>query len=161
LYVVNGHHRVDLAKANNIQEMDARIITYKDATAEEARAMGAMINIAEGSATAIDVAKVLKEHTVTEEELQRYISPRSKIARDGIALTKINDWILTQVATRRLPLERSVMIGQERGDKTDARNQVAKALGELEAKSKSSTSDVIRELILEAKGTLRETDTEV
>ena len=161
LYVVNGHHRVDLAKANNIQEMDARIITHKDATAEEARAMGAMINIAEGSATAIDVAKVLKEHTITEEELQRYISPRSKIARDGIALSKLNDWIFTQVATRRLPLERSVIIGQELGDNSDAQNQVVKALGELEAKGKTITNDVLRELILEAKGTLRETYTEV
>ena len=108
--------------------MDARIITHKDATAEEARAMGAMINIAEGSATAIDVAKVLKEHTITEEELQRYISPRSKIARDGIALSKLNDWIFTQVAIRRLPLERSVIIGQELGDNPDAQNQVVKAL---------------------------------
>lgn len=161
LYVVNGHHRVDLAKANNIQEMDARIITYKDATAEEARAMGALINIAEGSATAIDVAKVLKEHTITEEELQRYISPRSKIARDGIALSKLNDWIFTQVAIRRLPLERSVIIGQELGDNPDAQNQVVKALGELEAKGKTITNDVLRELILEAKGTLRETYTEI
>lgn len=161
LYVVNGHHRVDLAKANNIQEMDARIITYKDATAEEARAMGAMINIAEGSATAVDVAKVLKEHTITEEELQRYIPPRSKIARDGIALSKLNDWIFTQVATRRLPLERSVIIGQELGDNPDAQNQVVKALGELEAKGKSITNDVLRELILEAKGTLRETYTQI
>lgn len=161
LYVVNGHHRVDLAKANNIDEMDARIITHEDATADEARALGAMINIAEGSATAVDIAKVLKDSTINEKELRQYISPRSKVARDGMALAKLNDWIFTQVATKRIPLERAVIIGQELGDNPDGQNQMIKAIDKIESKGKHITNDVLRELLAEVKGTAREQYTEM
>src|SRR5262249_41271802 len=46
-YVVNGHHRFDLAQRDgNVKDLDVRFIKAPDA--ESARAIGALTNIAEG-----------------------------------------------------------------------------------------------------------------
>lgn len=160
-YVVNGHHRVDLAKNSNVAEIQAEIITHNKYTAEEARALGAMINIAEDNATAIDVAKVLRDSNITEQDLYKQgVRPKSKIARDGAALANLNDWIFTQVAVKKIPLERAVIIGRELGDNKDGQNQFIKAISQIEAKGKSITNDVMVEMLAEVKGTAQETFTE-
>ena len=56
VYVVNGHHRYELAHRTGHAALAVR---YGDAkTAKEARAVGALNNIAEGRGTAVDAAKV-------------------------------------------------------------------------------------------------------
>ena len=40
-----------------------------------ARVLGAVVNIAENNAEAIDVAKVLRDSTITTDELKKYVSP--------------------------------------------------------------------------------------
>src|SRR6185312_16720395 len=55
LYVVNGHHRLELAKRTGQPTVAVRHLVAKDAQA--ARAIGALQNIAEGRGTAIDAAK--------------------------------------------------------------------------------------------------------
>jgi len=161
LYVVNGHHRVALAKANNVEEMQATIITEDEYTAEQARAYGAMLNIAENNATAIDVAKLMKDTKATEGDFKSYgISPNSKIAKDGAALANLNDWIFQQVATRAIPLERAVIIGREFAGDSANQNAVVRAISELEAKGKTITNSVLNEMIAQAKGTGQTTFTQ-
>lgn len=162
LYVVNGHHRVDLAKNSDIKEMESRIISYNEYTAEEARALGAMINIAEDNATSIDVAKLIRDTGVTESDFKEIgIRPNSKVAKDGIALSKLNDWIFAKVATRAIPIERAIIIGNELGDNPDGQNQIIKAIDKIENRGKNITNDVLIELIAEVKGTAREKYTEM
>ena len=154
LYIINGHHRVNFAKENGITEMKAEIISYKDYSEAEARTLGAMINIAEDSATSIDVAKLMRDSGITVEAMKEYgIAPKSKIAKDGAALSKLEDWIFTQVATRGIPLERAVIIGNELGDNQPAQRQILREIGKLEAKGKTITNGVLTELIAAAKGT--------
>lgn len=162
LYVVNGHHRVDLAKDSGINEMDARILSHRNHTADEARALGAMVNIAEDNATSIDVAKLIRDTGVSETDFNEVgIRANSKIAKDGIALSKLNDWIFTQVATRGIAIERAVIIGRELGDNPDGQNQMIAAIGKIESKGQAVTNDVLTELIAEVKGTAREEFTEM
>src|SRR5581483_7513329 len=55
MYVVNGHHRFELAKRTGQGEIATRHINAE--SAEEARSTGALQNIAEGRGTPVDAAK--------------------------------------------------------------------------------------------------------
>lgn len=54
-YVVNGHNRLGLAKRQGVEGVTVRYL--KAANAKEARAIGALQNIAEGQGTEVDAAK--------------------------------------------------------------------------------------------------------
>jgi hypothetical protein len=58
-YVVNGHHRLDLANRLGVDKVTARFIDAPDAAT--ARMKGAITNIAEGRGTPIDAAKFFRE----------------------------------------------------------------------------------------------------
>ena len=161
LYMVNGHYRRGLALANGVAELNAKIISYKDMDAETARATGAMINIAQGHATSIDVAKVIKDIGITLKEMQKQgIPPKSKIAKDGYALSQLEDWLFTQVATRAFPIERAVIIGNQLGDNKAAQRQIVREVMQLENKGKTITNGVLNELISATKGTAQVTGTQ-
>jgi hypothetical protein len=146
LYVVNGHHRLLLAKENNVDYINARIL--KDVTDKEARAMGALINIAEDNATAVDVAKYINETGSTREELIKLgISPRSKILRDGEALSKLSKPLFRKVATGAMSIENAVIIGNELPNNEEAQAYIAKKINELEAKDKIITPSILESLI--------------
>jgi hypothetical protein len=58
-YVVNGHHRYELAGRLGADGLKVQYLQAKDA--KEARALGALINIAEGRGTAVDAAKFMRD----------------------------------------------------------------------------------------------------
>jgi hypothetical protein len=143
-----------LAKQDDVSELKAEIIIYKEANAESAMQEGALRNIAENNATPIDVAKVMKDSDITIEDMQEYgIAPKSKIAKDGFALSQLENWLFIQVATRAFPIERGTIIGRELGDNKAAQRQIVRELGKMESKGKTVTNDVLSELIAQAKGT--------
>src|SRR5690606_4951558 len=110
VYVVNGHHRLELARRLGEKEILVRFIDARDAG--EARLIGAMTNIAEGRGTAIDAAKIFREQRITPEELERRgISLRGAIARDGMALANLPQKLFDDVVARRLSIPRGVIIG--------------------------------------------------
>lgn len=88
-YVVNGHHRFDLAKRSGTKNVNAR---YIDAgSAKEARARGALANIAEGRGTAVDAAKYLRDSGQDVDHLQRAgISLSGKVAADAAHLKDLS-----------------------------------------------------------------------
>lgn len=110
-YVINGHHRLNLAKANNIKAMDVRYISAKNAS--EARIKGAMQNIAEGQGTDLDAAKLMREKNLTGEALENEgIKLTSAIASNALALSKLSDGIFRQVVNGTLPKNVGVIIGK-------------------------------------------------
>jgi hypothetical protein len=66
-YVVNGHHRFDLAEKTGQPDVAVRMIAADDA--EQARAKGAIQNIAEGRGTAMDAAKFFRDGDATPAAL--------------------------------------------------------------------------------------------
>src|SRR5579885_2938697 len=117
-YVVNGHHRYELAQRTKHPELAVRYIDAKDA--REARAWGALINIAEGRGTPVDAAKFLRDSGCTPEELRRFgISLKGKLASDGSALSRLADGIFHAVATEQIPVEQGVVIGRELPNEAD------------------------------------------
>ena len=140
-YVVNGHHRLELAKRTNAPLVDVRYLQVK--TAPEAYAAGALLNIREGSGTPIDAAKVFRGLGVTPQELEdRGVSLRGKVAHDGMALAQLAPSIFDKVVQGELPIERAVMIGEMLPD-----HQQQKQALDLLGSGKSMTNGQAHELI--------------
>lgn len=97
VYVVNGHHRVELAQRTNHPALNAQFIDTP--TAESARAVGAMMNIAEGRGTPLDAAKFMRDSGVDANALREYgVSLTGNLARQGTALAKLAPDIFNRVA---------------------------------------------------------------
>lgn len=151
LYVVNGHHRVALAQDNNVETLDAKIL--KGVSEKEARAQGALLNIAEGSASSIDVAKFMRDTGADMETLQKYgIAPKSKIARDGQALSQLDDGLFRMAATRHMPIERAIIIGREFAGNPAAQRSFHNNIAQKEAQGLRLTNELIQEMISQEKG---------
>lgn len=110
-FVVNGHHRLELAKRTGHPALN---VMYIDAPDEKAaRARGALINIAEGRGTSIDAAKFMRDTGMTPDEMAAGgISLTGKVAGDAIPLTKLNNQVFQMVTDGVMPVDQAITIGQ-------------------------------------------------
>ena len=126
LFVVNGHNRLDLARRAGtknilIWEIDA-------ATAEEARAIGAMENIAQGQGTPWDAAKIMRDMGINAEEMvRRNIDVTKGVAERGVALSRLPQDVFEQGVTGKLTLDKAVALGSEKLDDVVVRDVAAAA----------------------------------
>lgn len=90
-WVMNGHHRLDIANRTNTPTMAVTIFSEKDGvTFDEARGLGAMQNIKDGKGTALDAATVIRDLQITAEDLAEYgISTSRGLGRDALALSSL------------------------------------------------------------------------
>jgi hypothetical protein len=110
-FVVNGHHRLELAKRLGVEELNVQFLDEADAVS--ARAAGTLINLAEGRGTAVDVAKFLRDRQVTPDQLVvEGISLRGELADNGLALSRLAPDLFDAVATGKLPQSYGVAIGR-------------------------------------------------
>ena len=126
LLVVNGHNRLDLARRSGREN----ILTWEiDApTAEQARAIGAMENIAEGQGTAWDAAKIMRDMGIDGEEMaRRNIDVTKGVAEKGVALSRLPQEIFEQGATGKLSLDKAVALGSVKLDDVVVRDVAAQA----------------------------------
>ncbi|MCC4289098.1 LPD38 domain-containing protein [Vreelandella aquamarina] len=94
LYAADGHHRINLARQLGQPDVNALILREADGvTVEEARIEAATANIAAGSATAMDAAKVFRNTNIRPSEaINRFDLPRkSPLVRDGIDIAKLGN----------------------------------------------------------------------
>ena len=96
-YVVNGHHRHDLAKKAGQKNMAVLYMTgAKDA--KEARKIGALANIAEGRGTAVDAAKLIRDESFTPESFhEEGVSLKGATAKNAFTLSKLADGMFTKL----------------------------------------------------------------
>lgn len=138
-YVINGHHRLDLAKRMGETSMNVMRVEAKDAA--EARLIGAEVNIAEGRGTSIDAAKVIREAGLTRAQMdEKGISLSESKAREGLALSKLSDKLFSEVAEGRMSVGRGIAIGEHLTDHA-AQDQLAKAVSDMEGKEGKRVSD--------------------
>lgn len=92
--IADGHQRLGLAKRLAVEgkpiQMPAMILREVDGvTPKEARVTAALKNIAEGSGTALDAAKILRDSPQTVQDLG--LPPNSAIVRDANGMRALSD----------------------------------------------------------------------
>lgn len=144
-YVVNGHHRLEMAQRLQAPEVTVRYLDAQDA--KEARTQGALINIAEGRGDSVDAAKVFRDSGLDELGLQREgVSLKGQRAAEGLALSNLEPRLFSKVVSGDLPVERGAVIGKGLPDHAD---QAAfyDALEAREKGGKRATNSQIEEMI--------------
>lgn len=151
-YVVNGHHRVDLAFRHGANDIAVKVLPNQVKTAAHARTVGALQNIAEGNGTATDAAKFLRDVTYTPENLAQYgISLSGPVAEGGAALSRLDPKFFDDVVAGRIPERRGIAIG--RAAETPAQQEaLLNMISRAEKKGRSVTNATIEELGRMVKG---------
>jgi len=152
-YVINGHNRLAAAKRLGADAVSVRYINA--ATAADARAIGALANIAEGQGTAIDAAKFMREKGYTAADMLAMGIPLKKAAaRDGANLASLPDDIWSAVVNETIGIEKASQIGGAGLDAQGMRNVVS-----VLARRPSASADVVRELVAAEKASMQQGST--
>ncbi|MBO7206752.1 MAG: hypothetical protein J6W10_03980 [Kiritimatiellae bacterium] len=116
-YVVNGHHRFNLAKNSGY---DGKVnVRYIDAdTADDAKAFGAVANIADSKGTATDVAEVVR--TRGSDDIRtpggKKIATKNKLLADGRVLSKLDETIFRKLKNGSIDEKTARIIAAELPD---------------------------------------------
>lgn len=158
-YVINGHHRLELAeRTGGVPTMAVRYIKAKDAA--EARAQGAIINMAGGKGTAMDAAKFMRETGRTIEDLKaENVSLKGNVAANGAILATLNDRLFSQVQRGQLPEETALAIARHLPNH-NLQDQLANFLKKKEDAGKEYSPKVIDGMAREMAETPTHTTTE-
>lgn len=146
LYVVNGHHRLELAKRAGY---DGPLLTQelKAADAKEARLKGALINIAEGRGEPIDAAKIFREGNMKPEDLKKFgISTQTTLSKQGLSLSKLSEPIFEMAATGDLPEGKAAVIGEMLSNPAQQKSAV-ELLQKADKRGKHLTDQEFREAL--------------
>lgn len=115
LAIADGHQRLGLAKRIKSQDpaQEVKIIGYKLREAdgispEEARVIAAMKNIAEGTGTSIDAAKVLRVEPSRLSELP----PQSELVRQARDMMALNDQAFGAIINEVIPPNYGAIVGR-------------------------------------------------
>lgn len=113
-YVVNGHHRYDMAlKSGYTGDVDVKYITAP--TPDDAKVQGAIENIADGKGTSTDCAEIMKSRSKEEiEKLLRDsgVSPRNAIMREGLLLANLDPTIFRDVKLGKISASLAAVLGK-------------------------------------------------
>lgn len=146
-YVVNGHHRLELATRLQVKDLAIRYIEAKNA--QMARAEGALVNMAEGQGTAVDAAKFLRDTNTTLADLKaRGVSVKGQLAVDAVALTALSDRSFTRVVQGLLEKDIAVAVAS-RVKEPELQDQLFRLLEKREEDGKETPLKVITEMAKE------------
>ena len=117
-YVVNGHNRLGLAKSKGVPSMKVEYLNA--ATAEDARALGALNNIAQGGGTMFDAAKFMRDSGIKDPaDLEALGVPmKSGLATEGLALSRLPDNIFQDAVDGRISKSKALALGGSGLDET-------------------------------------------
>lgn len=124
-YVADGHQRLGLAKRLSGQGQNVRLpaMIIKEAdgiSPQQARVIAALKNIAEGSGTPIDAAKVMRDSNKTVQELG--LPPSSALVRDAAGLSKLSDHAFGMVVNGAATEQHGAIVGRVVQDQTAQAN---------------------------------------
>ncbi|HEY5563937.1 MAG TPA: hypothetical protein VIK72_19650 [Clostridiaceae bacterium] len=114
-WVVNGHHRLELAQRTNTDSVNALLLKESDGiTDKKAREIGAMQNIAEGQGTPKDAAQIFRDGNYTVDDLKKQgLSTKDKSIVQGYNIAQLNDRLYHHVVNKNLDYDKASMIGSE------------------------------------------------
>ena len=151
LYVVNGHQRLDLAKRAQAAgqegvELPVRIIDGRDQSPEYARTLGAYQNIAEGSGTPLDAARVLRGRgSLPDDMVLPELPPRSQLVKDAQGLAALGDQAFGMVENGIIPENYAAHVGaliRDPAEQVAALEMLAKHLPENARQAEMMVRDI-------------------
>ncbi len=145
-YVINGHHRFELARRSGYKGPLA--VYFIDArNDQEARAVGALANIAEGRGTALDAAKFMRESGLGPEDLsEKGISLKGNIARQAATLRHLTPHLFNELVLGRLSEQQALTIGTHLWDEPDLQEQLFQQMQKRGRFSVEELDEVAREM---------------
>ncbi|MDB4893565.1 MAG: hypothetical protein JWL61_5420 [Gemmatimonadetes bacterium] len=140
VHPVNGHNRLALAQRTghpsiNVQELPAK-------TASEARAMGALANIAEGRGTPLDAAQFFRDSGLGIDDLRDRVSFKGSTAKQGLGLSKLAPDLFAKVARGDIGEGAGAAIGEM----LSGHEQQRAAVDAIEQSSKRLSDAEVREV---------------
>ncbi len=156
-FVADGHQRVGLAKrlagrGDSGDRPKLYGLLYREAdgySASDVRVIAAMKNIAEGTGTAVDAAKVLREAPERVAELP----PRSELVRQAKGLSRLSDTAFGMVANDVVPARYAAMVGDL--VPTELQPAILDLLARADPANVTQAEAMVRQAL--AAGTARET----
>jgi hypothetical protein len=113
IFVVNGHHRLELAQRTGVENINAIIDRESDGvTAEQARRNGVLINIRDGQGEVRDYASFVRSEKLSEDEAKAQgVTARQK-GRAGFLLGKSGDILYEAYINEVIPESKAVIIAE-------------------------------------------------
>lgn len=149
MLIADGHQRMGLAKrikaADPAQRpmLDAIVLREADGfDAESVRVWAALKNIAEGTGTAIDAAKIMRGMGV--EEAMKYVPPRSALVRDGAGLARLGDDAFGAVINELVNPGHAAIVGRLASDPGEQKALID-LLIRLKPESLSQADSIVRQ----------------
>jgi hypothetical protein len=114
VYIADGHNRYELAVRSGFPMINVQYIEAP--TAAEARIVAALQNIKDDRGTAVDAAKIFRDTGMSIEDLRlQNVNLNGKLASEGVALSRIPQWLFDKTATGDLPTAKAVALGSAEG----------------------------------------------
>ncbi|MGC2521478.1 MAG: LPD38 domain-containing protein [Stellaceae bacterium] len=157
-FIVDGHQRYGLAQriadADPAQDPKLNSIVVREADGVsdiEARAMAAAKNIAEGTGTAIDAAKVLRD----QPELIKDLPPRSELVRQAGGLANLADEPFRAIVNQVVPPNYGAIVGRLAPEDPKLQGALVDLLAKTEPANATQAEAIVRQGM--AAGTRTET----
>lgn len=146
-YVANGHQRHALAQrlmAEGGEAISGPAFILREAdgvTAEDAMVRGALVNIAEGSGTSLDAARILR----ADPETGKTLPPRSPLVREAKGLSALSDEAFGLVVNGRISPRFGAIIGRDVVDPA-VQAQIGLALQKLDPRTATEAASIVQDL---------------
>ncbi len=148
VYVVDGHQRSGLARrliaGGHESEIHLPGILYRSKdgiSADDIRCIAAAKNIAEGSGSPIDGAKILR----TRPDLMDGSMPISRTeARQSFELASLNDEAFRMVTNEVVPYQQAAVVGRYIPKDADRQNAAMKALARFEPRNETEAQVLVQ-----------------
>lgn len=146
-FIADGHQRLGLAKRAKAAGQSPLLTGYMfreadGVTPQMMRAIAASKNIAEGTGSAIDAAKILRDFP----ELGLNLPPRSALVRDAGGLARLSDDAFGMVVNERVPDSYAALAGRLAPD-TETHAGILKILAETKPESAAEAESIIRDVL--------------
>lgn len=148
-FVVNGHqrhHLADVLRQQGHDPISAPIYVLKESdgvTAEQAMIKGAMVNLAEGSGSAVDAAIVLRNAT---DEFTIGLPPNNPLVRDATGLARLSEDAFYHVSVHGADPKLAAQVGRLVED-GDLHTQMIDALERMRPRGEDEAAHMIRDLL--------------
>jgi hypothetical protein len=148
VFLVDGHQRLGLAKRLEAEGhapigVDALVLREADGvSADDARVYGALKNIAEGTGSMVDAAKVIRG---AGDHLLAHLPPRSALVRDARALAALSDEAFGAVYNDVLPPDFAAVIGHLLPDRPEAHGAMVDLLVKTDPANRGQAESIVRQ----------------